>query len=83
LGEAYSRQKKFDNMIVTFDKIIEQSPDTYWAHYWKALACDRTKKVRAAIQSYSVFLEKAPQKHTKHREFVAGRVKYLKRLTTK
>jgi len=47
-----------------FDKAIELNPKDAWAYYYnKALACEKIKKNKEAIESYKKVIELAPSQY--------------------
>jgi tetratricopeptide (TPR) repeat protein len=37
IGQAYSRQNKFNESIVVFRKLLNENRDLFWAHYFQAM----------------------------------------------
>ena len=72
-----------DLAVDEFDRVLALAPGTYWAHYRKAVACDKAKDWSTAIDAYNASFEDAPDKHLSHKEFARARVKKLVRWTRK
>ena len=71
----------YDKAILDLNKAIELNPAYADAYFNKALACEKTGRIREALEAYKAFIQRAPSQYSLMIEHVRQRIrKFISKL---
>ena len=74
---AYGKVGRYEKAISDFNMAIEINPSYIDAYFNKALACEKTGRIREAVEAYNGFIQYAPPQYASLIEHAKKRIREL------
>lgn len=73
-GVAYGNKGIYDKAISDFNKAVELNPEYPDVYFNKALLCEKTGRIREAVETYKEFIQYAPPQYSRIIEHAKQRI---------